>query len=204
MNLKKLVLTLFTVLILAINALSPASITPQIIANAATLLPTGGSEYDYDPDLWEASTCHVNCYAYAVLKACAVTAGVKLQPGQVSGEVYTSLTTSNIVAAVQRDKGGSSKFYKTTATAVPPSGFRKVALVIAPGLDYHWYEQNSDGYWSHKQGLAPITNVDASGNLIANPQDANRSYTYVFTNTAGNTYKQTINYSTFSGFYLTK
>lgn len=25
-----------------------------------------------------------------------------------------------------------------------------VALVIAPGIDYHWYKQDSDGYWSHK------------------------------------------------------
>lgn len=39
----------------------------------------------------------------------------------------------------------------------------KVALVIAPGLDYHWYIQNKDGYWSHKRGLSKVTNVDADG-----------------------------------------
>lgn len=172
--------------------------------NAATLLPLGGSEWEYDPKGWESSTCYVNCYAYAVLKACSVHPGVKIQPGASSGQVYTALTTNNIVAAVQRDKRGSKNFYKTTENAKPPAGYRKVALVIAPGVDYHWYEQNSNGYWSHKQGLSPITNLDASGKRIANPRTADRKYVYVYTNSSGSIYKAVIDYSTFSGFYMTK
>lgn len=170
----------------------------------AALLPTGGSEEKYSPKNWESSTCYVNCYAYAVLKACAVTPNRKLQPGEVTNKTFTALTESSIVKAVQSDKKGSSNFYKTTANTKPPKGFRKVALVIAPNVDYHWYEQNSDGYWSHKQGLSPISNVDANGKKISNPIDAARKYTYRYTNTKGNTYKQTINYSTFCGFYMTR
>ncbi len=42
--------------------------------------------------------------------------------------------------------------------------------------DYHWLRQDSNGKWSHKRGLDPVTNTDASGNLINNPQVANMNY----------------------------
>ena len=57
----------------------------------------------------------------------------------------------------------------------PPPGMYPVALVIAPGDDYHWYRQDSDGTWSHKPGNTPATNLDASGNPITNPETANRN-----------------------------
>ena len=68
----------------------------------------------------------------------------------------------------------------------------KVALVIAPGKDYHWYQQNKDGYWSHKRGLTQASNVDASGKKIKNPKTCNRNY--------GND----LNYSNFCGYYMVK
>jgi len=45
-----------------------------------------------------------------------------------------------------------------------------VALVVKPGGDYHWYRQDSDGTWSHKQGQLPATQSvgyyrDKNGNL---------------------------------------
>lgn len=42
--------------------------------------------------------------------------------------------------------------------------------------DYHFYRKDSNGYWSHKRGLNAITNKDASGNKIRNPEKANRKY----------------------------
>jgi hypothetical protein len=57
-----------------------------------------------------------------------------------------------------------------------PSGYHKVMLVIAPGVDYHWYRQDTDGKWSHKPGITPITNLDASGKPIADPAKADRDY----------------------------
>ena len=45
-----------------------------------------------------------------------------------------------------------------------------VALVIAPGWDFHWYRKGPDGMWSHKPGQTPVTNVDNSGNPIIDPR----------------------------------
>lgn len=73
-----------------------------------------------------------------------------------------------------------------------PAGTYKVALVLDPvelgdyyisytdgtvsqyGWDYHWYRQDSDGYWSHKPGHSEVTNVDAGGKRIWDPQTADR------------------------------
>jgi hypothetical protein len=41
-----------------------------------------------------------------------------------------------------------------------------VALVIAPGYDFHWYRKGRNGYWTHKPGRTQATNVDNSGVLI--------------------------------------
>jgi hypothetical protein len=56
-------------------------------------------------------------------------------------------------------------------------GFYLVALVSAPGEDYHWYRQDSNGLWSQKHGNAPVTNLDESGHLITNPETCNRDGT---------------------------
>jgi hypothetical protein len=52
----------------------------------------------------------------------------------------------------------------------------KGALVVDPGTDYHYYRLNDEGYWTHKPGYKPSTAYDASGNLIYNPEKANRNY----------------------------
>jgi hypothetical protein len=54
-----------------------------------------------------------------------------------------------------------------------------VALVVAPGVDYHWYRHNPDGTWSGKAGATPANNVDASGIVIYDPRTANRNYGYL-------------------------
>jgi hypothetical protein len=63
-----------------------------------------------------------------------------------------------------------------------------VALVVDPNRDYHWYRQNPDGSWSHKRGHTAVTNVDASGRLIWDPEAANRNY-------------GSYNYSAFGGYF---
>ncbi len=55
-----------------------------------------------------------------------------------------------------------------------PDGMCKVALVVNPGVDYHWYRQDSDGLWSHKMGLDPVTRYDNSNKLIIDPEIADR------------------------------
>jgi len=65
----------------------------------------------------------------------------------------------------------------------------KVALVISPGVDYHWYRQNSDGTWSHKLASNPSQNCDSDDDLIYDPEYCNREYSYG------------LNYTQFCGFY---
>ena len=55
-----------------------------------------------------------------------------------------------------------------------------VALVMAPGYDYHWYRLDDDGMWSHKPGGTAARNVDSANNLITNPQTAARGPYTVF------------------------
>ena len=59
-------------------------------------------------------------------------------------------------------------------------GTYKVALVAGIDsygrLDYHWYRQDSDGLWSHKRGTTSITRLDNSGDLIVDPQTADRDF----------------------------
>ena len=50
----------------------------------------------------------------------------------------------------------------------------KIALVIddlGEEQDYHFYRQDSDGYWSHKPGKEEVRRVDASGKLLREIQE---------------------------------
>jgi hypothetical protein len=66
----------------------------------------------------------------------------------------------------------------TNAPNPPPAkaGYYPVALVMDPGVDYHWYRLDNNGKWSHKPGWSNATDVDAAGNPITNPEAASRDY----------------------------
>ena len=55
-----------------------------------------------------------------------------------------------------------------------PSGTNKVAMFVDPGTDYHFYRQDSNGYWSHKPGERKATNLDESGRRIRDPVRSDR------------------------------
>ena len=44
------------------------------------------------------------------------------------------------------------------------------------GIEYHWYRQNPDGTWSHKQGGDMPSDKDYSDDLILDPQTADIRY----------------------------
>jgi len=69
---------------------------------------------------------------------------------------------------------------RSSASAACPGGQAKVALVIWPNNDYHFYRRDSNGWWSHKPGQTVARNVDDSGQLISNPETANRGPYSVF------------------------
>lgn len=56
----------------------------------------------------------------------------------------------------------------------------KVALVISPNLDFHWYREDKSRLWSHKPGIGPVTYFDNSENFIRDPRTADRGPYTIF------------------------
>lgn len=122
----------------------------------------------YEPAWWNvpARQPYNNCYNYATNYRTNTFA----QPGRAAGAMYTSLTCAAVRPAAVADElidspGADNKC---------PAEGHLVALVVWPGGDYHWYRKGRNGYWSHKPGGTAVTNLDNSGNLIADPRTANR------------------------------
>jgi hypothetical protein len=77
-----------------------------------------------------------------------------------------------------------------------PTGTSKIALVVDPGEDYHFFRQSrlADGrvIWEHKDGANKVKDFDAEGQPIVNPQTAARDY---------RPRGSFLNYTDFCGFY---
>lgn len=112
-----------------------------------------------------------NCYNFAS----AYRSNDFAQPGNLGGKKFSSLTTSELVAAVKRD--GYSD-YCTSGSNVC------IALVLWPGTDFHFYRLCANGHWCHKPGGTYPTNKDNSNNWIYWPSSCNRG-----------------NYTTFCGYF---
>jgi len=123
----------------------------------------------YDPGPWNdpAFKPTNNCYAYASNKRAHYPD--KPQPGIASGAMFTSVTAADVSAATKRDGAHDA------GDCFPDSEAPRllVALVIWPGVDYHWYRKHPD-FWGHKPGSTDARNIDNSGNVITNPQTCDR------------------------------
>lgn len=66
----------------------------------------------------------------------------------------------------------------TTFEKTCPVGKRKIALVVDDlhPSDYHFYRQDSDGYWSHKPGYKAPRRYDGSGRRIIAPHTSDRDF----------------------------
>lgn len=159
------------------------------------ILPVSGYEKTYNANFWRDNYNMIrsNCYTYALDYVADLNINSK-EPGYASGRIHESLTKNSIINAVKRDVNyiPTLKGFREAGEYEKPR-YReyKVALVISPGKDYHWYRQDHDGYWSHKREYTWSTRTDASGRSIINPRYANRVY-------------DTTNYSEFCGFYFVK
>ena len=143
---------------------APATTTPApLVCRCAPL---------YEPTWWNdgatggARQFWNNCYNYA----CDYRTDTFAQPGAASGDVWHQLICANVSAAAVRD---SLTPTKVTAIKCPSEG-HLVALCMWNTFDYHWYRMGRDGFWSHKPGGMPVTNLDNSGHLISDPRTANR------------------------------
>ncbi len=165
-----------------------------------TELPTSGYEKPFEPQLWNNENIkeYVNCYAYILNNQ--VEPGTNKRWFQQPGEYYNKnsvmdhiededymLSPNGVVVAVKKDFEKYNEIYNTNLIfteigreEVCPAGTYKVALAVEPVMeegvvfDYHWYRQNPDGTWSHKQGEGIATNRDDEGEIIYDPYCAAR------------------------------
>lgn len=140
--------------------------------------PLSNSELKYNPKMWNRKEDDIqkynNCYAYATnnLKR---NRKKKPHPGYISGynsgeKDYTCPTMNKYIL---QDYPSA---YKIDFNTPCKCNYFKSYLTVDPNNDFHLYRQDSDGYWSHKPGSREVTNLDASGNYIMNPEIADREY----------------------------
>jgi len=100
------------------------------------------------------------------------------QPGGTTGnsEILQKVSGRTCKVVSRLIKEDVPELRRTTFRRRCPKGSSKIALVVHPGEDYHFYRQDPDGYWSHKDGANPVKRIDAEGKLIWNPQTAARDY----------------------------
>jgi hypothetical protein len=123
----------------------------------------------YEPQWWNdggQKQWNNNCYNYSTNYRSDTFA----QPGLAAGAEYTALTCASVRPAAIAD----DLIDAPSANNRCPKEGHLVALVIAPGWDFHWYRKGRNGYWTHKPGGTPATNVDNSGQLIPDPRTADR------------------------------
>jgi hypothetical protein len=96
------------------------------------------------------------------------------QPGAAAGAMYASITGPDVRNAAIAD----GLINNPSANNKCPGEGHLVALVIAPGWDFHWYRKGRTGRWTHKPGQTPAIDVDNSNAIITDPRTADRgSYT---------------------------
>lgn len=122
----------------------------------------------YTPSFWNDGGLiqhNNNCYNYSNNKRTDTFA----QPGRRAGAQYASLTCPAVHAAAVADG-----LEPVAAGSACDDDKCRIALVVDPGWDYHWYRRDENGMWTHKPGQTPATNLDNSNDTIANPETADR------------------------------
>ncbi len=124
----------------------------------------------YEPEWWNDGgqiQHNNNCYNYSTNYRTDTFA----QPGKAAGAMYSlPISCASVLPAAEKD--GLTN--KPDANNKCPGTGHLVALVVAPGWDFHWFRKGPNGYWSHKPGGTAATNLDNSGNTIRDPRTANR------------------------------
>lgn len=164
----------------------------RLYFQALNYMPLNWSELEYEPSKWKGDIeDNNNCYGYALnnqVHPGTNTLWKKQQPGEYAGKTITECTEKVLVEAVENDFSKYSTYKNSVYKFEPigkyekcPEGTYKVALVcyktgwwIFTDQDYHWYRQDSDGYWSHKQGITAVKRTDYSNNLITDPETCDR------------------------------
>ena len=166
------------------------------------IAPVSKDTPKYNPTRWnkhEGIRGSLNCFAYAfdyfkLPKNCTIDKcdASYPQPGRASGyPAWSDIDGKRCPDIIARIMGDIPEVRLTTFTDKCPKGFRKIAVVVDPNEDYHFYRQDADGYWSHKPGATPVTRLDTTGRPIYDPMLATRD------NKSSN-----LNYERFCGYLL--
>lgn len=152
-----------------------------------------GSEPKYEPEIWKdplVNDSH-NCYAYflddripAVKKKCKEKkngdcSNLKPQPGSISfikgrrKDKNRKYTCDKMIRAVLDD---NKIIELTNFENKCRKGYYKGYMVVDRDHTYHFYRQDSNGRWSHKQGTLEVENTDASDRPIYVPHLADKNY----------------------------
>jgi hypothetical protein len=166
---------------------------------------TSGSEPKYEPDKWgepRIEGSH-NCYSYfldsrvqAVKEKCdeictkkgancpaenSECSELKPQPGDYNTIKATGINDDkeNVYMCPNLEK----KIMMDNGALIPipfnrrcPKNYYKGAMVIDNNHTFHFYRQDASGLWSHKPGISPVSNLDASDRRIYIPHLADRNY----------------------------
>jgi len=161
-----------------------------------------GSEPEYDPGIYNFNKfirISHNCFAYAMnvldslkIKGCKEKNDCHFHaPGIRTGHTpVDKKSCSEIVSRTMADVKG----YLTNFPTPCNPGYSKVGIVVDEVNDFHYYRQDSNGWWSHKPGGRAVTNKDAVGARIYRPDLASRYYPPDSNNDSG------LNYNSFCSY----
>ena len=171
--------------------------TELAASSSAVSINRGYSTYNQTAVYRTALKSTMNCYGYALHVYYRGVGIYGQQPGEFARDTKTYSEHSNELAdAISNSETGEellnflqSKIYadfnglgyysneewiisSTTATASVPTGYRKIALVVALGEDYHFYMRHNDGTWSHKQGTGAVSNKSLTSGVVITDENA--------------------------------
>jgi hypothetical protein len=158
----------------------PSSFPPEHLSgrfNAAARHYRPDEAPAYDPGLWE--NCWANCYTYALnipdhgwgrpgqlMLRNLDRVSVRIDPDIKSCVAYFNafLGKDGLVPIDHLDSGRYKHVLFLCLDIDPDAGFG----------DFHFYRRDSNGLWSHKGGLRPVSDTDEGGGLIVSPQTCDR------------------------------
>ena len=173
---------------------------------ACPAAPLSGSEPLRDVKLYNKASvrkCH-NCYSYAMHvydpkgeELCRKHGSCRNyfhQPGAKTGHRndLNKVERRSCPVVEKLMMGDVPEVTKSTFPERCPVGMSKIAAVVDPGKDYHWYRQDRNGLWSHKDGSNKVKTFDALKRPIFNPELASRDYRWQGSD---------LDYEDFCGFY---
>ncbi len=145
----------------------PDSVEPSVESAAVCYI----ERWRFNPRFWNRSSVigRNNCYNYASNWRTNTFA----QPGKGAGSKYKALTCAEVTRAALAD--GCHHRYDCFPSSERPRFV--LALVVAPGWDYHWYRLHTraERFWGHKPGGTAARNTDNAGVIVRSPITCSRA-----------------------------